>query len=340
MFAREGDEEVSTERILDDFGVEDRFRIVRVAARPAPIIGSLSYAYRTRSASTRLGHPDVYWGRQLQSLLAVAPLGWPVVYEVHAVAHTRYHHMLERRLIKSPALNRIVTISQGLRSDFLGSHPMLDPSLVIVAHDGADRVEVPPTPIEPWPGRPDTLQVGYTGHLYQGRGIEVIVELARRLPTIDVHVIGGTDTDLQRWRTLLSGDQHLSNLWFHGHQPAAAIPNYLARFDVVLAPYQRQIAASRGSDISRWISPMKLFEYMALGKAIVASNLDTIAEVLESGEHAILCPPDDVDAWEEAVTTLTADPWLRERLGQAAQDKLEHEHTWEQRVATVLAPFS
>ncbi len=336
LFGREGDGGVTDDELFDRYGVLDRFGLARIAAGSAPVLGTLAYAWRSRRMSKRLGLPDVYWGRQLQSLLAVASLGIPIIYEVHALAPSRYHRLLERRILAGSRVVRVVVISGALREDFLRAHPGVDPGLVIVAHDGADPVTSDPAPVEPWPGRHESPQLGYTGHLYEGRGVEIIVELARRLPGADFHLVGGTDADLHRWREYLSVDPRLTNIWLHGHQPASSVPGYIARFDIVLAPYQHRIETSRGSDISRWISPMKLFEYMAMGKPIVASDLPTIAEVLVSGRHAVLCPSADIDAWETAVRSLLDDPPLRRRLGVAARAELERAYTWEHRVATVL----
>ena len=84
------------------------------------------------------------------------------------------------------------------------------------------------------------------------------------------------------------------------------------------------------------MSPLKMFEYMAAGKAIVSSDLPALREVLTDGEDALLVPAADVDAWEEAVDRLLADEALRTRLGVAAQKKLLRDFTWEARAERVL----
>ena len=75
-------------------------------------------------------------------------------------------------------------------------------------------------------------------------------------------------------------------------------------------------------------SPTKLFEYMAMGKGIVASNLDQIGEVLEDGKTALLTPPGDVDALASAMARLAADAALRECLGGEARRVALERHTW------------
>ncbi|WP_197085034.1 glycosyltransferase family 4 protein [Saccharothrix sp. ST-888] len=171
------------------------------------------------------------------------------------------------------------------------------------------------------------------GHLCPGRGTDVILELAARLPGLDFPLVGGTAEDRAHWE----GRSHRSNVYFHGHEPPARLHPYYRAFDLVLAPYQRRVACAGGiGDISRWVSPMKLFEYMSHGKAIIASDLPVLREVLADGVNSLLCPPDDVSAWAGAVARLAADAPRRAALGAAARRQLDLQHTWLSRVDQVL----
>ena len=84
-------------------------------------------------------------------------------------------------------------------------------------------------------------------------------------------------------------------------------------------------------------SPLKLFEYMAAGRAIVASDLPAWSDVVAHGETALLLPPDDVAAWSEAIDRLLSDSDLRERLGEIARNQALEQHTWDVRAARILA---
>lgn len=335
LFSR-GGTDASADAIFHEYGITDVFDLERVRTGRIPLVSSLRYAWRCRQRSKDFGIPDVYWARQVQSLLAVRDLGAPLVYEVHGLFPSRYHRALERLLIRSPNLSHVVVISDALRNDFLEVHPELAASRVLVAHDGADPVAEPSGPVTPWPGRSGVVQVGYTGHLYEGRGVDAMIELARRMPQLDFHLVGGTDHDVERWQRSIERRGRLENLWFHGHQPAARMGSYLARFDIALAPYQHHVRSSRGDDTARWVSPMKIFEYMAAGKAIVASTLPTICEVLTDDTDALLREPDNIDAWHAAVERLATDRDLRGRLGRAARQRLEACYTWTARAEAVL----
>ncbi|HFE53080.1 MAG TPA: glycosyltransferase, partial [Bacteroidetes bacterium] len=103
------------------------------------------------------------------------------------------------------------------------------------------------------------------------------------------------------------------------------VPGYVAEMDIVIAPYPRLPVF--------YFSPVKIFEYMAAGKAIVTSRLGQIAEYLEDGTDAILCEPDDLEGMTAAVARLASDDGLRNRLGRAAREKLLRHHTWDHKAA-------
>ena len=101
-----------------------------------------------------------------------------------------------------------------------------------------------------------------------------------------------------------------------------------------MMPYQHKVAASSGGDISRYLSPMKLFEYMACGRAILSSNLQVLKEVLNP-QNAVLLPPDDVDAWTGEIQNLRSNHDRLEQLAiQAKKDAAQY--TWKARAERIL----
>jgi len=108
-----------------------------------------------------------------------------------------------------------------------------------------------------------------------------------------------------------------------GLVPHARVPAMLAAADVVAIPYPRLPK-------ELWFSPLKLYEYMAAGKAIVASRAGQIAEVIQHGHTGILVEPGDVDEFGQAIIELLKDPAERERLGRNARRQAIEQHSWEQ----------
>ena len=87
---------------------------------------------------------------------------------------------------------------------------------------------------------------------------------------------------------------------------------------------------------AKYTSPLKLFEYMAAGRAIVASDLPGWADVLVGGETALLAPPDDTAAWTAAINRLHEDSGLRARLGEEARESAMARYTWAARAEAIL----
>ena len=102
-------------------------------------------------------------------------------------------------------------------------------------------------------------------------------------------------------------------------------------------PYGRSISASSGQDIAEVINPMKMFDYMAAGRAIVSADLPVIHEVLNEG-NAVFCEPGDVDAWERTLRKLLADEPRRKRLGAQAREDVGG-YTWISRAKRALKGF-
>lgn len=329
VFARRGAESI-TDDVMRYYGVAGRFHIKYVNWRPIRVVGGLSYALQVRRASRQLGLPDLYYGRHWASVLAVAGDGVPTRFEVHAPPEGFVQAALIRHAIRAGKLSRIVAISDALRLEYLRLFPEVPREMITVAHDASDPFPQNARP-SALPGRAEAYKVGYVGHLYPGKGMEVISRLALRLPDIDFHVVGGTDRDIARWR-----EKSVPNLIFHGHQPPACLPSLLTSFNLVLAPYQRKVSVSRGGDVSRWMSPLKLFEYMSAARTIVASDLPVLREILQHDVNGLLCPPNDMEAWVHAIGRCRDDRIFANRLGMQAKEDFLQRHTWIERARQVL----
>ncbi|MFE9629664.1 glycosyltransferase family 4 protein [Streptomyces sp. NPDC006463] len=316
------------------YGTRNRFEVHTVAQPATPGLGMWVRALRVRTELCRRGVPDVLYGRDPYALLACSDLA-PLAYETHLMWQDRGIRAVERLLLRRANLRRVVFVSQALADDYRKSHPELAARRrvdLVTAHDCADPVPAD-GPVARLPGREQAVRIGYIGHLYPGRGTDVILALAGRLPEADFHLVGGTAEDRAHWESR----SRLPNVYFHGHRPPAELPPYYRAFDIVLAPYQRRAYCAGGiGEISRWVSPMKLFEYMSYGKAVIASDLPVLREVLADGVNCLLCPPDSVADWERAVRRLTEDAALREALGTEARRQLEERYTWRARADRVL----
>ena len=185
-----------------------------------------------------------------------------------------------------------------------------------------------------WPGRRGAPQLGHVGHFFSGKGMEVAAALAALLPECDVHAVGGTERDLALWRGRCAGQ---ANLHLHGFVAHGSVHAWLVRFDLLLAPPAPRVSSAAGREIGRWMSPLKVFEYMAAGKPILASDIPALREILRDGDTALLLPPGEPQAWADAARALLREPGRAAALAARARTALLAEYTWDVRAARILA---
>ena len=274
--------------------------------------------------------PDLFYGRDIVRLLAAADIGRPVICEVHDLPCETGRF---RRLIEHRALKRIVCITAALKADLISAYPGLLPAKIMVAADAADPPSDELQPAVLRNSRPGQVNVCYTGSLYPGKGMEILSQLPGDCGWADFHLVGGTDEDVCRWRAELIS---FPNVFFYGRQPPHTVAGYIKAADIVVAPYQRRVEGHGGVEIGRWMSPMKVFEYMALAKPIVASDLPVLREVLSHGVTAMLVPPDDTNSWTQVLRSLARDPAGRHALGAQAHAAFEDRFTWVSRSRSIL----
>ncbi|MFC9860181.1 MULTISPECIES: glycosyltransferase family 4 protein [unclassified Streptomyces] len=316
------------------YGVSNRFPIRLVAAPDHTPNGYWQRADTIRRMVARGPRPDIVYGRDPYALSVLADLA-PFVYEVHQLRKDLVPVGTERKLLGKPGLARVVAITHALAGDLRKKYEDLGTLPILVAPDCADPPGPTATTRAPQlPGRPDVPRVGYVGHLYDGRGIGLVLDLADRFPGLDFHLVGGTAEDRARWEKAC----RTSHVYFHGHRPPSALPAYYGLFDVVLAPYETKVYTwGRLGETGRWASPMKVFEYMSHGLPMIASDLPVLREVLQNGVNCLLRPPEDPEAWAEALGELVADGALRRRLGDEARRQVLERYTWRRRADDVLA---
>jgi glycosyltransferase involved in cell wall biosynthesis len=174
--------------------------------------------------------------------------------------------------------------------------------------------------------------VAFCGLFYRWHGVSTLAEAFVRLrathPEAKLLLIGQGEEEA-RVRSILEAGGVQGDCLLAGMVPREEVPRYLAAADAVVSPH---------SDLRNFIgSPIKIFEYMASGKPIVASRLAQLAEILTDEETALLVPPGDPIALAAALERLIGDPDLGRRLGACAQHQAQARHSWDARLEAILA---
>lgn len=263
-----------------------------------------------------------------------------IIYETHSPEYG-FRGMLQKKLLTSLKIKTVV-ISNALK-DIICSKYKLDQESIYVFHDAARAGQIRLNHTERRGIRAQLLEnskienykkiIGYFGHLYKGRGIEIIQESAALLPDFAFLIYGGNESEIEAFR---SANTH-KNLFFMGFIKPKDARKAMSMVDILLMPYQESVSIGiLGSDTSKWMSPMKLFEYLSTGIPIISSDLPVLKEVLIDKNNCLLVNPNEVTAWKNAVKKIASNDELAERLGSNAHNLYRNHYTWSNRAKLML----
>lgn len=311
------------------------------------LAGLLAIAPRELAAR----RPDVVYARDLRTARLAAwfshAAGARLGFEVHGLPSVEVRLGAGRAGLPPSAASRLRRLEQEVfdRSDCIVTITECARQIVLDDYGvPAERVrtiaDAAPTPAAtPNPSSLGAAEpaVYYVGQLYPWKGAGLVVEAAARVKRARFVIVGGLPNGRSG-----RGDPHLAELAarardvgaadridFRGYVPYSRVGEELARATVAVLPLPDEPVARC------FTSPLKLFDYMAAGVPVVASDLPSLREVLRHGENALLVRPGDAAALAAAIECLLTDPTLARRLAtQARRDVMDY--TWDARATRLL----
>ena len=189
------------------------------------------------------------------------------------------------------------------------------------------RPDVPPAA----PAPPGTFTVGFVGSMRPWHDLPVLIEAFARLhagePATRLLLVGGGRGEAAV-RAVLAAWKLTDAAYLTGAVAPSDVPGLLTSMDVAVAPY---------ADPQRfYFSPLKVFEYMAAGRAVVATRVGQLETVIQHDVNGLLCASGDSAALAAALARLQREPELGARLGRAARANVLRGHTWEAVATRVL----
>lgn len=336
-----GDLEPGCTDVFEQYAVRDRFTIWRIPV-PSNTWARFFFMALLTPFVAKLKSADLIHARSLTAAWGAARFfRIPVICELHGPPDANPKTLkMFLDLARSKYLKAIVVITEALKNHVINYLPRH--IKIIVAPDG-----IPQSYLKGVDGskevREKLLKISvsrkmamYTGHLYPGRGVELILSIAPQLSSYHFFIIGGTEMDISRCRQLASG---INNITFVGYISPASIRSYQCAADVLLMPYADVVTIVRGVDTAKFASPLKMFEYMASGKIIISSKLPVLSEILRDGQNAIMVDYNEPMKWVEALKHLDANPSFGDALAKQALIDVS-QYTWENRALTILDFFN
>jgi glycosyltransferase involved in cell wall biosynthesis len=334
-----GEGQADWDSLQSFYGLQTRFEVEWIPENLA--FRRYDYAFKAVRRARELA-PDLVYTWVLQAAVLSLSHGVPTILELHDRVTGRLGPWLFKRFWRSQTAHRLLTNTAALRkvlSDEFALSPK--PGQVLIAPNGVEleryRGLSTPERARDKLGLSQRFTAGYTGHFYVGRGTSLMLALAKRMPELQFLWVGGQPDDVADWRERLD-TEGITNVTLTGFVENTVLPQYQAAADVLLMPYGTRIAGSGGGNSAEVASPMKMFEYMAAGRPIITSDLPVIREVLNE-DMAVFCPPEDVDAWQEALLLLKKDKDKRESLAKVAKAAVGA-YTWQARAERALSGFT
>jgi glycosyltransferase involved in cell wall biosynthesis len=325
------------EELADRYGLATRFDITWLPARPR--LKRNDFAWAAIWRARRLGADLVYTWTGQSAVFGLLS-GLAVAFEVHDLPAGRLGPLWVRAFLRLNGRKRVLPITRALLSKLEGIYGRIPAEQVVISPNGVDLeqyVDMPESAVARQElGLPTATTVLCAGHLYAGRGVDLFLGLARRFPQASFVWVGGRAEDVEAFRRQAAADGQ-ANVTFTGFIHQCRLPYYQAAADVLLMPYARMIAGSSGGNSAEICSPMKMFDYLAAGRAILSSDLPVIHEVLNK-QNALFAQPEHLEGWSAALGRLLEDEVLRQQLAtQARRDAVGY--SWQARAARALDGF-
>ena len=320
----------SDQNPFDFYGIMNRFDLCRIRIN-GDFKRELRFLYKAIKIAKKKEFDYIYV-RELNALLWAHVLKISAVIELHGLPQTILNYFCLHYLKSSSMVSTISVISNALKKKYISLG--VPARKMKVLPDAADTEKITYRPAIRKRG--DVFTVGYAGHLYRGRGMDIIFKIAQALSSIRFIILGGNENDIRYWKDN-SAKHNLTNVVFKGFIPNDRLAEYFLDIDIFLMPYQRKVSISgnRGNTAD-FMSPMKMFEYMASGSPIISSDLPVLREVLENGRNALLVPCDNVRQWVQAIKRLQGDEKLYKVLAENARHDVEQTYNWKNRVSRII----
>lgn len=313
-----------------------RFPLIEKLPRPVRIPSFFCFALLLLF-QIRKKKADLIYTRDI-FIMAVASLlkmRVRMVIEEHAPPTKLSETLIKKFIYRQKFIVGIVFISEKLQNIYANMGLLTNTrAKIIVAHDAAAQSQINETrknQNKKHSSESPQICIGYVGSLLPGRGIDIIFKTASKLSDLVFYIVGGTKLQIDQFRIKAP-----RNVRWIVNKPPIEVVKKLNEFDILLMPYQHNTKTHGGVSSSKWMSPLKMFEYMASGVPMIASDLPVLREVLTSEQNCLLVEPQDSEKWAGAIQLLVGDARLRDRLALQALKDTQERYNWKTRSLMIM----
>jgi glycosyltransferase involved in cell wall biosynthesis len=254
--------------------------------------------------------------------------GIPAIYEQH-------HHedkKFEPEIVRNPLFQIAVTVADTVRDSMIQNG--MPPEKVVTMHNGFNHLFLARQTEYSQNWRQKLLTDGrqylavYAGGLYPFKGVDMLVDVAEKLPDVQFAIAGGSESQVTAYQQLAK-DKQVNNINFLGYLPQNQLASLLQAADILTHPHCLTEAAT-------FTSPLKFFDYMASGTPIVATEIPSMIEFKSANIAATWCAPDNPHHFAQSIRYSLA-KYPRQVEGYTETMDFVKQFSWENRIEKILS---
>jgi len=286
------------------YNVKSRFDFKRIKYFKTFPLGIKYYLFSICSILESFKYkPEVYITRNFFSCFLLLILKKKIIMELHhdLKIESRIVRFLVKnvKFLNSKHIIKIIAITSGVKDEYTKNGLVKDHKTIVLPSGSSIKKNFS------FSNKKNYFNIGYFGSLYKSRGFELIKKLAK-IDNKNIYYLYGSSNN----RNSLKVKNSSKNLHYKGHIPYRDIPKALSKMDILLMPYVSSItAAGDVGDNTKFTSPLKLFDYLSVGKIILCSNFDVLKEVIKDKKNTIFIKNyKNIFAWKNEIQKLSNQP--------------------------------
>jgi len=291
----------SNGNIFEFYKINSKFKFKKLEKFKKFPLGVMYYLFSVLSIiESKKFRPDVYITRNFFTCFLLTLLKKKTILELHHGLDTesRIVRFLANNLnfLNSKYILKLIAITNYVKIDYIKKFSIQSSRIIVLPSGSSINESYRYLPFK------KKLNIGYLGSLYKSRGLELIIKLAKIDPKNNYHIYG----NLKQMKQSIT-KKNEKNLKLYDYVPYKKIPKILNKMHLLLMPYTSSITvAGDVGDITNFTSPLKLFDYLSIGRPIMCSNFEVLKEIIIENKNAIFVKNyNNIYAWRKEITKLT-----------------------------------
>ena len=321
------DFQLTNEILFSVYGINSKFSIKKINISINQWAWKRRFAFLAMLESKRNG-VDFIYSRSIHPCFFAHYLKIPFVFECHTpdLDSGRLTRFAWQKAISSKYLKAWITISKSLYYYYLARN-FQHKKIILYEPGGVDRCSYEKTTTE------NTRPIlTYVGSLYQGKGVEFVLRLAKHLPQYIFNIVGGQQSEFE----IITSREGLSvNVIYKQFCSPQDVAYEFQNSDILIAPYDFSVFDSSGKNIAFWFSPLKLFEYMGSGKPCIISQLPQITELVTNNE-VWFAEANSIESWTDVISQVLSNKAKAEEMRERALNFVTNRYLWSERAKRIV----